>query len=87
MPEELKRDIQQLSVEKDQLIVKIKGMLLLYVYEQYLVSALKHRTTGDAEFNAIFDVTSRLRHEQEEEVTGWRIRWSGDGNYRSGAVG
>ncbi|EEQ98343.1 Intraflagellar transport, putative [Perkinsus marinus ATCC 50983] len=54
MPEELKRDIQQLSVEKDQLIVKIK--------------ALKHRTTGDAEFNAIFDVTSRLRHEQEEEA-------------------
>ncbi|EER13145.1 merozoite surface protein, putative [Perkinsus marinus ATCC 50983] len=54
MPDELKRDIQQLSVEKDQLIGKLK--------------ALKHRTTGDAEFNAIFDVTSRLRHEQEEEA-------------------
>ncbi|KAF4686802.1 hypothetical protein FOZ62_010227 [Perkinsus olseni] len=54
MPNELKRDIQQLSVEKDQLMMKIK--------------AFKQRTAGDADFGTILDVTSKLRHEQEEEA-------------------
>ncbi|KAF4675879.1 hypothetical protein FOL47_007120 [Perkinsus chesapeaki] len=54
LPKDLRRDIQQLSVEKDQLVVKIKSF--------------KNRTSGNPDFSALLEVTSKLRNEQEEEA-------------------
>lgn len=53
-PNELKREINQLEQEKEQLLVKI--------------SKLKQRNSGNPEFNALLEMTSNLRKEQEEEA-------------------
>ncbi|CAG9333308.1 unnamed protein product [Blepharisma stoltei] len=53
-PQELKRDIDQLELEKEQLVTKI--------------SKLKARYQGNEEFQQLLEATSKLRKEQEEEA-------------------
>lgn len=53
-PHELKRDIDQLELEKEQLVTKI--------------SKLKARYQGNDEFQQLLEATSKLRKEQEEEA-------------------
>lgn len=53
-PFELKKEIDQLETEKDQLVTKI--------------SRLKQKYTANREFNELLEATSRLRKEQEEEA-------------------
>lgn len=53
-PSELKREINQLEMEKEQLLVKI--------------NKLKNRNDKNPEFNALLEMTSNLRKEQEEEA-------------------
>lgn len=53
-PSELKREINQLEQEKEQLLVKI--------------NKLKNRNANNPEFNQLLEMTSNLRKEQEEEA-------------------